>query len=101
MLSEIEIGGEEKVKEFTENFDKYSGNIVVTPEEVEVASSKISKQLKDDISFSYERVYKFAKKHNPKIKKILSNKVDGQFYPKNPYMSLYIKKRLFFIFETY
>ena len=35
-----------------------------------------------------QSVYKFAKKHNPKIKKILSNKVDGQFYPKNPSMSL-------------
>lgn len=79
MLSEIEIGGEEKVREFTENLDKYTGNIVVTPEEVEVASSKISKQLKDDISFSYERVYKFAKKQLESMTEFESEIAPGLF----------------------
>jgi len=79
MLSEIEIGGEEKVREFTEKFDKYTGNIVVTPEEVEVASSKISKQLKDDISFSYERVYKFAKKQFESMTEFESEIAPGLF----------------------
>jgi len=62
MLSEIEIGGEEKVREFTENLDKYTGNIVVSPEEVAVATSNVSKQLKEDISFAYDRVCTFAEK---------------------------------------
>ena len=79
MLSEIEIGGEEKVREFTENFDKYTGDIVVTPEEVEVAFSKISKQLKDDISFSYERVYKFAKKQLESMTEFESEIAPGLF----------------------
>ena len=79
MLSEIEIGGEEKVREFTENFDKYTGNIVVTPEEVEVASSKISKQLRDDINFSYERVFKFAKKQFESMTEFESEIAPGLF----------------------
>ena len=35
-----------------------------------------------------QSVYRFAKKYNSKIKKIYSNNVPGQLYPKNPSMSL-------------
>lgn len=35
-----------------------------------------------------QSVYSFAKKYNPKIKKILSNKIAKQYYPKNPSMNL-------------
>ena len=62
MLNAIESGGEDKVREYTENLDNYTGNIVVTPEEIAVASEKVSEQLKDDIRFSYERVRLFAEK---------------------------------------
>ena len=45
MLNAIESGGEDKVREYTENLDNYTGNIVVTPEEIAVASEKVSEQL--------------------------------------------------------
>ena len=35
-----------------------------------------------------QSVYNFAKKYNPKIKKILANKILKQNYPKNPSMNL-------------
>ena len=34
MLQAIESAGEEKVREYTKILDKYSGNVVVTPEEI-------------------------------------------------------------------
>jgi len=62
MLQEIEAGGEEKAIEYATKLDNYSGNIVVTDDEIAAASAKISQQVKDDIQFSYERVRGFAEK---------------------------------------
>ncbi len=61
MLAEIETGGDEVARDYGEKLDNFTGNIVVTPEEVEVAAAKISQRLKDDIQFSYDRVRKFAR----------------------------------------
>ncbi len=36
MLNDIEKGSEEKAKEYAENLDKYTGNIVVTTEEIKI-----------------------------------------------------------------
>ncbi len=68
MLSEIENGGEEVARAYGEKLDNYTGNIVVTPEEIEVAGAKIPQKLKDDIQFAYERVRKFAEAQKASIK---------------------------------
>lgn len=62
MLAEIEAGGEEKAREYAEKLDDYTGNIVVTPEEISSAAAKVPQQVKDDIQFAYDRVSKFAQK---------------------------------------
>ncbi|MGB5638023.1 MAG: histidinol dehydrogenase [Sedimenticolaceae bacterium] len=62
MLSAIEAGGEEKVREYAEKLDRYTGNIVVTPEEIAAATAKVPQQVKDDIQFAYDRVRGFAEK---------------------------------------
>jgi len=62
MLSEIESGGEQKAIEYAAKLDNYSGNIVVSAEEIAAASDKISQQVKDDIQFAYDRVRGFAEK---------------------------------------
>ena len=62
MLSEIEAGGEEKAIEYATRLDNYTGNIVITAEEIEAASAKVSQQVKDDIRFAYDRVRGFAEK---------------------------------------
>ncbi len=62
MLTDIEAGGEEKAKEYAEKLDNYTGNIVVSEEEIIKATSKLSQQIKDDIQFSYDRVRSFADK---------------------------------------
>ena len=38
MLNSIESGGEDKVREYSEDLDNYTGNIVVTPEEIAEAT---------------------------------------------------------------
>ena len=62
MLSAIEAGGEDRVREYAAKLDNYTGNIVVTPEEIAAATAKVPQQVKDDIQFSYDRVRGFAEK---------------------------------------
>jgi sulfopropanediol 3-dehydrogenase len=60
ILNEIETGGEEAAQRFAEKFDRYTGNLVVTRDEIEAASGKLSQKLKDDIRFAHDNVRKFA-----------------------------------------
>lgn len=60
ILNEIEAGGEDAARRFAEKFDRYTGNLVVTSDEINEASSKLSQKLKDDIRFAHDNVRKFA-----------------------------------------
>ncbi len=62
MLAEIEAGGEARCEQYARDLDNYTGNIVATEEEIAAAGAQLSQQVKDDIQFSYDRVYGFAKK---------------------------------------
>ncbi len=62
MLTEIETGGEKKAMEYAQTLDNFSGNIVVTQDDIEAAAAKVSQQMKDDIQFAYDRVRGFAEK---------------------------------------
>jgi len=67
MLAEIEAGGEEVAKAYGEKLDNFTGNIIVTPEEIEAAGKKVNQKLKDDIQFAYDRVRKFAEAQRASI----------------------------------
>jgi sulfopropanediol 3-dehydrogenase len=60
MLDDIESGGEAKAREYAANLDKWTGEIVVSNEEIKIAGESLSQRARDDIQFSYERVKKFA-----------------------------------------
>ena len=62
MLDAIEAGGEAKAREYAAKLDNYTGNIVVTPEEIAAANAKVPQRVKDDIQFAYDRVRGFAEK---------------------------------------
>ncbi|MBC8260023.1 MAG: histidinol dehydrogenase [SAR324 cluster bacterium] len=79
MLNSIEIGGENKVREYAEKLDNYSGNIVVTAEEIADATSKVSEQLKDDIRFAYDRVRTFAERQLESMTEFESEIAPGLF----------------------
>ncbi|MBT8460264.1 MAG: histidinol dehydrogenase [Boseongicola sp.] len=60
ILNDIEAGGDEKALEYAAKFDKYDGNVVLTPEEIEAACALVPEKLKRDIDFSHANVKKFA-----------------------------------------
>ena len=61
MLADIEAGGEAKARDYAEKLDKWTGDIVVSTQEIEAAGASLSPQARADIQFAYERVEKFAK----------------------------------------
>jgi sulfopropanediol 3-dehydrogenase len=60
ILDEIEAGGEEAARKYAQQVDRYSGNIVLTDDEIAAAAEKVSPKLKDDIQFAHENVRRFA-----------------------------------------
>ena len=61
MLSQIETGGDDRCQQYARDLDNYHGNIIVSAEEIEQASQRLSQRVKDDIKFAHERVDKFAR----------------------------------------
>jgi sulfopropanediol 3-dehydrogenase len=60
ILKDIKEGKEEKVLEYTQKFDNYSGNILVTKEQIKLATDSLSDDLKKDIQVAYKNVKTFA-----------------------------------------
>ncbi len=60
ILSDIEVGGDAKALEYAKKFDRYEGNVMLTPEEIEAACALVSDKLKMDIQFAHENVKRFA-----------------------------------------
>lgn len=61
MLAEIERRGEAAAREYAQKLDRWTGEIVVTPEEIERRTRDIPAGIKRDIEFATERVRRFAK----------------------------------------
>lgn len=68
MLAEIESGGEDVARTYGEKLDGYTGDIVVGPEAVAEASTKVPMRLKDDLRFALDRVRGFAEKQKASIR---------------------------------
>jgi sulfopropanediol 3-dehydrogenase len=60
MLAEIERRGEMAVREYAAKLDRWTGEIVVTPDEIERRTREISAAVKRDIEFATEQVRRFA-----------------------------------------
>jgi len=60
MLRDIEKGGEARARHYAQTLDGWTGDIIVSREEIDEASAKVPEQTKQDIHFSYERVKVFA-----------------------------------------
>ncbi|WP_114287207.1 histidinol dehydrogenase [Candidatus Halocynthiibacter alkanivorans] len=60
ILSDIEKGGDEAALRYAEKFDKYTGNIELTKEEIEAACALVPQKLKDDLQFAHDNVRRFA-----------------------------------------
>lgn len=60
ILTTIEAGGDASAMEYAAKFDKYDGSVLLSEEEIAVASAKVSQKLKDDIAFAHDNVRRFA-----------------------------------------
>jgi len=60
ILDDIEAGGDAKALEYAAKFDKYEGNVILTPEEIAAACDLVPQKLKDDIRFAQDNVRRFA-----------------------------------------
>ena len=68
MLSHIESEGEDAVRAYSEKLDNFTGDVIVSKDQISAAADKVSEQLKADIQFSYDRVTKFAQAQKDSIK---------------------------------
>jgi sulfopropanediol 3-dehydrogenase len=60
MLAKIERGGEQAVRDYAAKLDQWTGDIIVTDEEVERRISDIAPGVRRDIEFATDRVRRFA-----------------------------------------
>ena len=60
ILDEIEAGGDAKALEYAAKFDRFNGNVILTPDEVAAAADKLPQRQKDDIAFAADNVRRFA-----------------------------------------
>ena len=60
ILDAVEARGEDAVRDFAIQFDKWDGDILVSDEARAAASAKVSQKLKDDIRFARDNVQRFA-----------------------------------------
>ncbi len=60
ILDDIEAGGETVARQYADRFDRYAGNLVLEPHEIEAAAERLPQRLKDDIRFAHDNVRRFA-----------------------------------------
>ena len=63
--------------DYAAKFDKYAGNILLTPDEIEAASALVPDKLKDDIHFSHDNVRRFAETQKATVSDVQMEIVPG------------------------
>lgn len=61
MLAEIQANGEAAVRKYAADLDKWSGDLIVTQEQLKANALTVPAQVKADIDFAIAQVSKFAK----------------------------------------
>ena len=60
MLADIEARGEAAVREYSEKLDHWTGDILMTPAQIEAAIKDVPQSVRRDIEFAAKQVYDFA-----------------------------------------
>lgn len=77
MLAAIEKRGEAAVREYAENLDRWTGDIVVSAAEMERRTRDIPPQIKRDIEFATERVRRFANAQKESLREFATEVAPG------------------------
>jgi sulfopropanediol 3-dehydrogenase len=60
LLSEIESGGEDRVRALARELDNWTGDIIVSEEALAAADKAVPEKIKDDIRFAHDNIRRFA-----------------------------------------
>jgi len=60
MLAEIEAGREDTARKYAKDLDGFTGEVIISKEQIDQTSKLVPQKLKDDIKFAHERIKKFA-----------------------------------------
>jgi len=77
MLADIERRGEAAVREYARKLDRWTGEIVLTPAEIERRTRKVPEAVKRDIEVASERVFRFALAQRQSVREFESEVVEG------------------------
>ncbi len=82
MLSEIERRGEDAVRDYARSLDNWSGEIRVSPQEIERRVRDVPQTVKEDIAFATDQVRRFARAQRDSVRdfsvELLPGLVAGQ-----------------------
>jgi sulfopropanediol 3-dehydrogenase len=62
MLNDIRENGETAVKKYAQKLDNWTGDFIITQDDIAKAAASLNQRTKDDIQFAHEQVFTFAKK---------------------------------------
>ena len=62
MLNDIKENGEAAVKKYAEKLDNWTGDFIITQDDIAKAAASLDQRTKDDIHFAHEQVFTFAQK---------------------------------------
>jgi sulfopropanediol 3-dehydrogenase len=77
MLAEIEQGGEAAVRAYARKLDHWTGEIVLSPEEIERRTRDVPAEIRRDIEIAAERVFRFALAQRHSIREFETEVVEG------------------------
>ncbi|SDA24108.1 sulfopropanediol 3-dehydrogenase [Methylobacterium sp. UNC378MF] len=77
MLAAIEARGEEAVRDYARSLDRWTGEIVVTPEEIARRTKDIPERVKADIAFAAGQVRRFAEAQRDSVQDFSVELVPG------------------------
>ncbi|WP_299041776.1 histidinol dehydrogenase [uncultured Tateyamaria sp.] len=77
ILTDIEQRGDAAALEYAAKFDKYDGNVLLTPEEIDAACALVPEKLKADIQFAHDNVRRFAETQKKTVANVEMEVVPG------------------------
>ena len=77
ILSNIEVGGDEKALEYAAKFDNYDGEIILSKDAIKAATELVPEKMKQDIQFAHSNVERFAKAQKSTVANFETEVVPG------------------------
>jgi sulfopropanediol 3-dehydrogenase len=83
MLDDIKENGEEAIKKYAEKLDNWTGDFIITQDDIDKAAASLDQRTKEDIQFAHEQVYNFAKSNGRACLNLKRNCIPGLWPDKN------------------